>query len=59
IAFNGAKAAQLGRRALAGEGAWTLLDLPSSSPAYAAVPFTAKLVAWRALAPFVDGAGGG
>jgi hypoxanthine-DNA glycosylase len=58
LAFNGAKAAQLGRKVLAGEGAWTLIDLPSSSPAHAAVPFAAKLAMWRALAPFVEGARG-
>ena len=48
IAFNGAAAARLGRRQLAGTG-FTLVDLPSSSPANAAIPFEAKLARWREL----------
>jgi len=50
VAFNGGKAARLGRAVLAGrpEGV-TLIDLPSSSPAHAR-PFTDKAAAWAVLA---------
>lgn len=53
IAFNGAKAAQLGRRALGG-GPWALIDLPSSSPANAAVPLAAKHERWIALRKYLN-----
>lgn len=64
IAFNGGKAAHLGRRILAakGEGAreklphdLQLLDLPSSSAANTQ-SFASKAEAWSALAPYVCGA---
>lgn len=48
IAFNGAKAAQLGRRVLAGRTEIRLFDLPSSSPAHAR-PFEEKAELWRQL----------
>ncbi|MFZ5728893.1 MAG: DNA-deoxyinosine glycosylase [Pseudomonadota bacterium] len=49
LAFNGGKAAQIGRAQFAAEAAGPqLLTLPSSSPAYAA-PFERKLAAWNAL----------
>ncbi|AJK47344.1 DNA-deoxyinosine glycosylase [Burkholderia plantarii] len=52
IAFNGGTAAKLGTRALGECGArYRLLRLPSSSPAYAAVPYADKLLAWRELLP--------
>ncbi|WP_070107823.1 DNA-deoxyinosine glycosylase [Burkholderia plantarii] len=52
IAFNGGTAAKLGTRALGERGArYRLLRLPSSSPAYAAVPYADKLLAWRELLP--------
>lgn len=48
IAFNGQTAARLGRRAL-GEGLVpTLIDLPSSSPAYT-LAFERKLERWAVL----------
>ncbi|MEX3548457.1 MAG: DNA-deoxyinosine glycosylase [Burkholderia sp.] len=51
IAFNGGTAARLGTRALGKHGtAYALLCLPSSSPAYAALPYEDKLRQWRALA---------
>jgi hypoxanthine-DNA glycosylase len=48
IAFNGATAARLGRRAL-GAVPLTLVDLPSSSPAYT-LPYAAKAERWAQVA---------
>lgn len=48
IAFNGKTAARIGRAAL-GDTRLTLIDLPSSSPAYASLPFARKAEAWRKL----------
>lgn len=48
IGFNGAKAAALGRKALAGTGL-TLIDLPSTSPAYAAMALAEKRRRWLVL----------
>lgn len=54
IAFNGGKAAQLGRRILAGSAITAaLVDLPSSSPAHAR-PFEEKRRQWSALARFLS-----
>lgn len=50
IAFNGATAARLGRRALAGVEGIALIDLPSSSPAHAR-PLAEKSAAWAVLKP--------
>ena len=50
LAFNGKKAEQLfGRFVKAGEVPSTIrrIGLPSTSPAYAAMPFSGKLSAWR------------
>ena len=55
VGFNGGTAAAIGRRQLAG-AAVTLVDLPSSSAAYCAIPFEAKLARWLALRPFVRSA---
>ena len=52
VGFNGATAARLGRRALAGTPL-TLIDLPSSSPAYAAMPFAEKAQIWGRLREFL------
>ena len=53
IAFNGGKAAQLGRRILAGTAITAaLIDLPSSSPAHAR-PLAEKRQAWAVLTPFL------
>ena len=52
VGFNGATSARLGRRAL-GETALALIDLPSSSPAYAAMPFAAKAQSWGRLHEFL------
>ena len=50
VAFNGGTAAKIGMQALA-QSPMTLdlVKLPSSSPAYAAVPYAEKLRAWEAL----------
>lgn len=56
IAFNGRRAAAGGRRILREcERAPVLIDLPSSSPAYAAMPFETKLAHWRALRRWTGG----
>jgi len=50
VAFNGGKAAKLGRAVLADRpDGVALIDLPSSSPAHAR-PFADKAAAWAALA---------
>ena len=53
IAFNGGKAAAIGRRALAA-GDWALVDLPSSSPAHT-MGYAAKLARWLELRPYLAG----
>ena len=50
VAFNGATAARIGRRSLAGPDGMTLIDLPSSSPAYAGIPYAQKAERWREMA---------
>ncbi len=50
VAFNGATAARIGRRQLAGLAAPGLVDLPSSSPAHAGMPYAEKLSRWSVLA---------
>jgi hypoxanthine-DNA glycosylase len=53
IAFNGATAHRLGRRALgAAASRWTVLALPSSSPLHT-IGLPAKLPAWHALRQFL------
>ena len=54
IGFNGQTAAKLGRRAL-GETGVTLIDLPSSSPAYT-LAVAAKAARWSVLANFAAAA---
>ena len=49
VAFNGGKAAKLGRAVLANPPGLALIDLPSSSPAHAR-PFADKAAAWAVLA---------
>ena len=53
VAFNGRKASAIGRPQLAGLGL-VLIDLPSSSPAYAAMPFAEKERLWARLGDFLD-----
>jgi TDG/mug DNA glycosylase family protein len=52
VAFNGGKAARLGRAILAGPDV-ALIDLPSSSPAHAR-PLAEKAEAWAALKLHLD-----
>lgn len=52
IAFNGAKSAAIGRKAL-GASNWHLIDLPSSSPAHAAMSLVEKRERWLALREFL------
>lgn len=52
VAFNGAKAARAGRKLLAGSGL-ELINLPSSSPAYAAMPWPEKRQRWLELRRFL------
>lgn len=53
VAFNGGKSASLGRKQFAGTRL-SLIDLPSSSPAYAAMPFEAKREAWLKLRAYLQ-----
>jgi double-stranded uracil-DNA glycosylase len=55
VAFNGATAARIGRRQLAGLTGSVLHDLPSSSPAHAGMPFTEKRARWLVLAAHLAG----
>jgi len=52
VGFNGAKSATIGRKVLANSGL-VLIDLPSSSPANAALPLAAKQARWLELAGFL------
>ena len=52
IAFNGATAAKIGRKAL-GATPLTLIDLPSSSPAHATLTFVDKAERWKSLSEFL------
>ena len=52
VAFNGAKSAALGRKALSGSQL-QLIDLPSSSPAHAAMRYEDKLARWMVLKDFL------
>lgn len=52
VAFNGKTAARIGRAQLAGSDL-ALIDLPSSSPAYAAMPFAEKREHWLQLKQFL------
>lgn len=55
IAFNGGTAEKIGMRALGEKaGRFRLVRLPSSSPAYAAVPYAGKLAAWQELRRFLE-----
>lgn len=53
VAFNGATSARIGRRQLAGRTGCELLDLPSSSPAHAAMRLAEKQQRWNLLRKFL------
>lgn len=53
VAFNGKKSASIGRPQLAGHSL-ALIDLPSSSPAYATMPLARKEELWAQLGNFLD-----
>ena len=53
IAFNGATAAKIGRRELGPRDDLALIDLPSSSPAYASLAYARKCAAWLTLREFL------
>ena len=53
IGFNGATSARIGRRQLGPAPELALVDLPSSSPAYASLPFARKREAWLQLAAYL------
>lgn len=53
VAFNGRTASAIGRPQLAGTGL-ELINLPSSSPAYAAMPLAQKEALWARLADFLS-----
>jgi hypoxanthine-DNA glycosylase len=53
IGFNGATSAKIGRSQLGPAPGLALIDLPSSSPAYASLSFERKREAWRALAAYL------
>lgn len=52
VGFNGRKASAIGRPPLAGSGL-ALIDLPSSSPAYASMPMAEKERLWAQLGDFL------
>lgn len=52
IGFNGKTSARIGRAQLAGTSL-ALIDLPSSSPAYASLSFAAKREQWLHLKQFL------
>jgi double-stranded uracil-DNA glycosylase len=53
IAFNGRKAAMIGRSQLSGETRCSLIELPSSSAAYCAISFETKRAQWSKLRQFI------
>jgi hypoxanthine-DNA glycosylase len=53
IAFNGGTSARIGRKQLSGTAGLALIDLPSSSPAYASLPYARKLEAWLELRAYL------
>jgi hypoxanthine-DNA glycosylase len=53
IGFNGGTSARIGRKQLADHDGPALIDLPSSSPAYASLSFEKKRDAWLALRAYL------
>lgn len=54
IAFNGVKAAKIGRKAMARIDGVALIDLPSSSPAYCAITPVDKRMRWMVLQQWLE-----
>lgn len=53
VAFNGGTASRIGRKLLRDVSVPEFVDLPSSSPAYAAMPFAEKAQVWGQLRRFL------
>jgi len=53
IAFNGATSARIGRKQLGAIEGVALIDLPSSSPAYASLSFEKKQAIWLQLRDYL------
>ncbi len=53
VAFNGVTSARIGRAQLDGVEGIDLIDLPSSSPAYASLTFDRKLATWLRLRAYL------
>ena len=53
VAFNGGTSARIGRKQLDSATGLALVDLPSSSPAYASLSFERKREAWLALRAYL------
>lgn len=53
VAFNGGTSARIGRAQLDGVEGFDLVDLPSSSPAYAMLSFEKKLETWLRLRDYL------
>jgi len=53
VGFNGGTSARIGRAQLAGVAGLALVDLPSSSPAYASLSFDRKRDLWLALRAYL------
>jgi hypoxanthine-DNA glycosylase len=53
VGFNGGTSARIGRGQLEGVTGLALIDLPSSSPAYASLPFERKRDIWLALRAYL------
>jgi double-stranded uracil-DNA glycosylase len=53
VGFNGGMSARIGRRQLDGVEGVALVDLPSSSPAFASMPFDRKREAWMRLRAYL------
>ena len=53
VGFNGGTSARIGRGQLEGVPGLVLIDLPSSSPAYASLSFERKREAWAALSAYL------
>lgn len=54
IGFNGSTSARIGRKALGSNTPVTLLDLPSTSPAYCAITVTQKQQQWNLLRKYLS-----